>query len=153
MTEHIQLKELPYCTPVKKWLTERYGRETAVKIWRRTRRKNSEYLKTWLVRITMNCAVDQLRRSRGLVSAEDVFSESPEPCCESFEGTVIEKTGLKDLMEVLSADEKNVVLLKYYYEYSFSEISAFLQKPLGSVKTTLYRALGKLRKCADEKRI
>lgn len=44
MTEHIQLKELPYCTPVKKWLTERYGRETAVKIWRRTRRKYSEYL-------------------------------------------------------------------------------------------------------------
>ena len=26
-TEHIQLNELPYCKPVKKWLIDRYGKE------------------------------------------------------------------------------------------------------------------------------
>ena len=45
MIEHIQLKELPYCKPIKKWLIERYGREQAVKIWRRTKYRYNEYLK------------------------------------------------------------------------------------------------------------
>ena len=42
-TEHIQLNELPYCKPVKKWLIDRYGKE-ANQIWNETARNYNEYL-------------------------------------------------------------------------------------------------------------
>jgi RNA polymerase sigma-70 factor, ECF subfamily len=53
---------------------------------------------------------------------------------------------LQDLLEVLDEDEKTILLLKYYQGYTFREISDFLNAPLGTVKSNLYRALQKLRK-------
>lgn len=35
---HIKLEELQYCKSVKKWLIERYGREKAIKIWKKTKK-------------------------------------------------------------------------------------------------------------------
>lgn len=40
---HIPLNELPYCEPVKKWLTDRYG-EQADQIWDETSRNYNAYL-------------------------------------------------------------------------------------------------------------
>ena len=42
-TDHIQLNELPYCKPVKKWLIDRYGKE-ANQIWKETARNYNKYL-------------------------------------------------------------------------------------------------------------
>ena len=41
---HIKLQKLPYCKTVKEWLIDRYGRETAIDIWKKTRRQYNEYL-------------------------------------------------------------------------------------------------------------
>ena len=46
--------------------------------------------------------------------------------------------------------EKIVVLLKYYEDYTFKEISEILEIPLGTGKSILYRALEKLKKQAKE---
>ena len=42
-TDHIQLNELPYCKPVKKWLIDRYGKE-AKQIWDKTAQNYNTYL-------------------------------------------------------------------------------------------------------------
>lgn len=41
--DHIQLNELPYCKPVKKWLIDRYGKE-AKQIWDKTAQNYNTYL-------------------------------------------------------------------------------------------------------------
>lgn len=41
---HIRIEKLPYCKLVKIWLLDRYGREKAIKIWRKTRKQYNEYL-------------------------------------------------------------------------------------------------------------
>ena len=41
---HIKLEELQYCKIVKKWLIERYGREKAIKIWKKTKKQYNRYL-------------------------------------------------------------------------------------------------------------
>lgn len=109
--------------------------------------KSPEYVTSWLTRITINCAVDHIRRhSREIPcdgeSIEDIMS--PE---EAADMRILEKAALDDLMNVLAADEKQIIMLKYYCDMTFSEIAEETSMPLGSVKTTLYRALDKLRKC------
>jgi len=112
--------------------------------------KNLEYFQTWLIRITMNCAVDQIRKNSKVVPIGTEYLETVEEISESHEKEILLQTTLKELMEVLEPEEKSVILLKYYYEYSFSEIADILKRPLGTVKSVLYRALKKLREKAKE---
>ena len=60
------------------------------------------------------------------------------------------KLTLNELINTLDENEKSVIILKYYYDYTFKEISKTLKIPLGSGKSILYRALNKLRKKATE---
>lgn len=52
---------------------------------------------------------------------------------------------LQDLVDGLKADEKSIVILKYYQNLTFEEIADILDIPLGSAKSVLYRALKKLK--------
>ncbi|CAM5215493.1 RNA polymerase sigma (SigV) subunit OS=Ureibacillus acetophenoni OX=614649 GN=SAMN05877842_11916 PE=3 SV=1 [Ureibacillus acetophenoni] len=53
-------------------------------------------------------------------------------------------------MEYLQEDEKSVILLRFYQNYTFKEISQALEIPLGTAKSILYRALNKLRERMEE---
>jgi len=112
--------------------------------------KNTEYFKTWLTRITMNCAVDHIRKNNKVVQIGTEYLENVEEISESYEKEVLMSATLTELMTALDPEEKNVVLLKYYYEYSFQEMSEILKRPLGTVKSVLYRALKKLKEKAKE---
>lgn len=114
--------------------------------------KKAEYFKTWLTRITINCAIDFIRKNRKEIQLEQEYLENKksESITEEYEKTVLLNITLKDLMNVLDVQEKTVIILKYYYEHSFQEISEILKQPLGTVKTILYRALKKLRVKAEE---
>lgn len=57
---------------------------------------------------------------------------------------------LRDVMDQLNEAEKMVVFLKYYEKISLQDIAQLLNISLGSAKTTLYRALTKVRKWKDE---
>ena len=112
--------------------------------------KNAEYFKTWLTRITMNCAVDHIRKNSKVVQIGTEYLENVEEISESYEKEVLLGATLTELMTALEPEEKNVILLKYYYEYSFQEMSQLLKRPLGTVKSILYRSLKKLKQKAKE---
>lgn len=50
-----------------------------------------------------------------------------------------------DNLKVLSFDEKNIIVLKIYFEYTFEIISEELKISVNTVKTKYYRALKKLK--------
>ncbi len=50
-----------------------------------------------------------------------------------------------DNLKSLSMDEKNVIVLKVYFEYTFEMISDDLKIPESTVKSKYYRALEKLK--------
>lgn len=106
--------------------------------------KETQYFKTWLIKITIRCSIDLLRDKKkstnGLVGSIDFLS--------SDEGDIPLSITLQDLLETLNEDEKSVVLLKYYQDYTFKSISNVLHIPVSTVKSILYRALEKLRKNA-----
>ncbi|AMM95450.1 RNA polymerase [Peribacillus simplex] len=101
-----------------------------------------KFFKTWIIKITINCAIDLLRKKKKVVHLN---IEEDEFISNSTEDIPLSLT-LQDLLEALNEDEKTVLLLKYYQGYTFGEISEILNIPLSTVKSVLYRALQNLSK-------
>lgn len=104
--------------------------------------KNPEYFKTWLMRMTINCSIDLLRKNKKVVQLKPEHQEMIGLEDEDIPLSIT----LKELMDHLNENEKSVILLKYYEGYSFKEIAEQFNIPIGSAKSILYRALDKLRK-------
>jgi RNA polymerase sigma-70 factor (ECF subfamily) len=105
--------------------------------------KEPKYLKTWLIRIAISCAIDLLRKQKNVVQMKPEYEEF-------ISGDVNEDIDLEmtvqGLIERLNADEKSVIILRFYEGLTIKEVSEALNIPLGTAKTILYRALNKLRK-------
>lgn len=104
--------------------------------------KEPKYFKTWLIRIVINSSIDFLRKQHRVVQMIDNFENNI--VSEVDENIDLEIT-LQDLIEYLNEVEKSVVILRFYEDMTFKEISKALNIPLGTAKTILYRALDKLR--------
>ncbi|SHJ20166.1 RNA polymerase sigma-70 factor, ECF subfamily [Lutispora thermophila DSM 19022] len=105
--------------------------------------KKPKYFKTWLTRIAITSALDVLRKRKNMVFIDEYKEDMASVEDETAEITT--SVSLLELLKSLKDDEKSVVILKYYYDYTFNMISEILDMPLGSVKTIIYRALKKLR--------
>jgi RNA polymerase sigma-70 factor (ECF subfamily) len=102
--------------------------------------KDARFYKTWLIRIAIRCAIDLLRQRK------KVKRLKPE---QSLAIDVNEDISLSltvyELLTSLNEDEKGIILLHYYHDYTIKEVAEVLGIPLGTAKSTLYRALTKLR--------
>lgn len=101
-----------------------------------------EYFKTWLMKITINCAINVIKKNQKVIQLKPEF----EVLITSEEEDLSLSLSLQELMNTLQEEEKSVILLKFYHDHTLKEISELLQIPLGTAKSTLYRALNKLRK-------
>ena len=104
--------------------------------------KNPEYFKTWLIKITINCAIELVKKNKKVIPLKPEYEEF----IGSEDEDVSLSITLQELLEQLSQDERGIIILKFYQDYSFKEIADLLNIPLGTVKSVFYRALHKLRK-------
>lgn len=104
--------------------------------------KSPEFFKSWLLRITITCAIDLMRKNKKVVHLNPDYQEK----IGLEDGDLSLSITLQELLERLTEHEKSIVMLRFYEGYSFREIGEMLHMPLGSVKSVLYRALEKLRK-------
>ncbi len=130
------------------------AQEAFLSAWQGLRffRQESEF-STWLYRLTSNAAIDLLRREkrhRGAASLDDELSPeapdrtslTPQDALEQKElGELIQK-GLNDL----SADHRQVLVLREMYQMSYQEISDVLDLDVGTVKSRISRGRQQLRK-------
>ncbi|WP_260858135.1 RNA polymerase sigma factor [Bacillus sp. FJAT-22090] len=108
--------------------------------------KEPAYLKTWLIKITINCSLNLLKQHKKVVPLTfEMFNEVPSNATD-----VATSILLHQMLDKLSDEEKGVVILKYFDGYSFKDISGLLQIPLGTAKSVLYRAIQKLRLQVEE---
>jgi RNA polymerase sigma-70 factor, ECF subfamily len=105
--------------------------------------KDANYFKTWLLRIAINCSSDLLRKQKNVVQMKP---ELEEIVLGTLDEDIALEITLRDLIEGLKADEKGVIILRFYEGLTIKEVSETLDIPLGTAKTTLYRALNKLRR-------
>lgn len=123
--------------------------ETAYKSFKSIKTlKQERYFKTWLIRIAISCSLDLLRQRKkweGLAVPQEERVIAVGGMSGADEEAIIESLSLWELIDSLDADEKGVILLRFYKDYTIREVSEVLEMPLGTAKTILYRALNKLR--------
>jgi RNA polymerase sigma-70 factor (ECF subfamily) len=108
--------------------------------------KNRKQFKSWSISIAIHSAIDLLRERKKVTYLTQI-NEDQIRFLNRSEKDLALSLSLKDVMEtILSDDEKTVLLLKYYQEYTFKEISTIIDTPESTVKSMVYRALDKIRK-------
>jgi RNA polymerase sigma-70 factor (ECF subfamily) len=106
----------------------------------------SRSFKTWLLTIASNYCIDRLRRRRlTWLSIEDdllpglsLSSDEPEPEYASIMKE--QSAALQDILGELNPDYRAAVVLRYWYDYSYSEIADILDTTESAIKSRLFRA-------------
>lgn len=96
----------------------------------------------WFYKLLKNLCLDHLRRSH-------VMSDIPIENMGVFEDTH-KNLELRDRLwegiEKLPFAQREVIILKYFHQYSYKEIAQVIQTPIGTVMSSLYYAKKKLKK-------
>jgi len=124
--------------------------ETLIRAWRGLKNFRGESgFRTWLYRILMNLCYDRyprLQMEKGAISLEEEDKEIPvdsflEQFSDQAELTAFIHQQLKTLPEV----QRLVLSLRFQQELSYQEISEVMDMPIGTVKTTIFRAKAQLK--------
>jgi RNA polymerase sigma-70 factor (ECF subfamily) len=105
-------------------------------------------LSAWLFRIAHNLAMDHFR-SRRRWQPEEEPPEPPEGAERSAEEEAFQAMGQRSMFEMiegLSADQQQVLTLKFVFDFSNAEVGTILGKSEGAVKSLQHRALGSLQR-------
>jgi RNA polymerase sigma-70 factor (ECF subfamily) len=105
--------------------------------------RDEERFEAWLDRIVVNGCRDRLRR-RGAIRFIPLAAEIDPAGRDPFTA-FLERDALLSGVNGLAAEERIVVVLRYWADLSLDSIAERLDWPLGTVKSRLHRALGRLR--------
>ncbi len=100
----------------------------------------------WLFRIAHNVAMDHFRASRRSEPHEEVPEPEPDPRSSAEEQAMqsIGRASLLELIEELSPDQRQVLTLKFVFDFSNAEVGRILDKREGAIKSLQHRALASL---------
>lgn len=114
----------------------------------RTRFKDEEHRKCWLIRVTANQCKNHLRSSYHqrveLVEQEKMIDDKDSFHQELF-GEDVLKTRVFEAVTALPEKLRIVVHLYYYEDYSVKEIAKILKKSESVILTRLHRARAKMK--------
>lgn len=123
--------------------------DSFVKIWKSIDTYNPEKGKlfTWMARLARNSAIDYKRGKSFAKSTrnEDIDSVYSQVDTYHHVPDKSDSIGVRDLMGVLSASQKQILDLVYFHGYTQAEVSDELQIPLGTVKSKIRLAVKELR--------
>ncbi len=101
----------------------------------------------WLFRIAHNLAMDHFRARRRWQPEEEVPEpDQVEASAEDEALKVLSSESMFDLIEQLSDEQRQVLILKFVFDFSNLEAATVLDKTEGAVKSLQHRALASLQK-------
>jgi len=101
-------------------------------------------LKAYVFRVVRNAAIDQIRRrASSLDSLPDAIFDASPPPSELAEEREF-KQQIVELLQSMSADERETIVQHLYGELTFQEIATVRQRPLGTVTSWYRRGIEKL---------
>lgn len=98
--------------------------------------REERFAETWVYRIMINEAKSYLRKNRREYGEVDENLAAEEEYADM---------DLREAVDKLPEPEKTLILLRFYEDKPLAEIAEILQENLSTVKSRLYRTLGKLR--------
>lgn len=124
--------------------------ESFIKVWKNFgsfREKSSP--KTWIYRIVMNTAMDELRkRTRRLRQIDDsVYAlEVAGGEAVAVDVQMGEKSVIETAFQELSDEHRMVLVLTYFDELTVEEIAGVFQLPIGTIKSRIFYAKKELKR-------
>lgn len=122
-----------------------------LEVWSRAKSYDADRgtVETWLGMIARSRSIDRTRLARWKQrktsrSLEDISMSKD--TAWSRPSSRADRQNLRKVIDQLPADQKAVVMLAYFSGFTSSEIASRLSVPIGTVKSRMRLALGKLRK-------
>ncbi len=101
--------------------------------------------RAWILQIAKNYALNELRKSKREISADDV--EIP------YEQTFNDGSVTELMKRILTEEEQRIVTLHVLWKYKHREIAEILDIPTGTVTSKYKRAIEKLKKNLKEEEV
>ncbi len=138
-------------------VAEEVAQEAMLTVWRKAQAfdRRRATASTWVFTVFRNKRIDMFRReSRPEVAMEDGFDAPAETGDIDF-AFDLGRSGdaLRRAMTTLPAEQLDVVKMAFYEDKSHSTIAEELGLPLGTVKSRIRLALGRLRAAVPEEQI
>ncbi|MEJ2758951.1 MAG: sigma-70 family RNA polymerase sigma factor [Anaerolineales bacterium] len=121
------------------------AQETFIRAYKAIRRYDLERkFSTWLLSIASNYCIDQYRRRKLPTFSVDALDtpDIPEKAA-GMEAMLMQdehQAKVAALLETLKPKDKAAIVMRYWYEYSYEEISEALSLSVSAVKSRLHRA-------------
>ncbi len=102
----------------------------------------------WVMNQARSRAIDRLRfegrkkRTQSVADGEQMLAMTMQAAAEGSE----EARVLQQALQALTPDERQAIEAAYFSELTYVEVAARLDQPLGTIKTRIRSALGKLRR-------
>lgn len=106
-----------------------------------------DHLQAYLYRIAHNWVTDQYRRQPPPplpIEGELLPVNTPSPPQAAAEA--LEKQQVRAGLHLLTPDQRQVIVLKYYENFTNEQVAEAIGKPVGAVKSLQHRALEALRR-------
>lgn len=128
---------------------EEMAQEAMMQVWRKAHLFDpaKAAASTWIFTIARNLRIDRFRQRKHIEvdDSDPTLIIDEDPLADDVVNRNQEAVLVKAAMEELPPDQKVVVELSFFEDCSHSEIAERLDIPLGTVKSRLRLALGKLR--------
>ncbi len=134
-------------------VAEEIVQDVFTRVWEKANTYDARIAKvsTWLISITRNRAIDELRKNKlrlekTWVGWTEVFQNSYRysPGPEEEMEVSWQQKFVREALETLPPNQREVLALAYFKGYSQSEIAEVLSIPLGTVKNRIRTAMQKL---------
>lgn len=112
--------------------------------------KKPQYFRTWLTRILINEALRAKEKSGHWLPWEMAELQKENPMASVREYSREEIMDLRSALQRLPEDFKELILMKYFYEFSVKEISEITGYSEGAIRTRLYRIRKLLKKDLED---
>ena len=133
---------------------EELAQETMLAVWRKAALYDPARAgaSTWIYTIARNLRIDAIRRERPPPAEEDPSDSAPEPGADALVFAAEREVRVRAALKALPPEQVQIVELSFFSEEPHSAIAEKLGLPLGTVKSRLRLAMGRLRGLLEDVR-
>ncbi|BBP45644.1 RNA polymerase sigma factor [Thiosulfatimonas sediminis] len=112
----------------------------------------------WMATIVRYRALDIIRREKSQQNRSDAMATEQDILQQGDEQLLYDHNAdedqqlqlLQECLQGLDINQRNSVLMSYYYGYSHSEMVDRLKRPLGTIKSWIRRGMESVRECMQQ---
>lgn len=136
---------------------EELTQESMIKVWRKASSfdRTQASASTWIFTIARNQKIDAFRRDkRGELDPNDpIWQPASEPLADAVMAETQRDEKVRQALKNLPDEQAEMIRLAYFEDKAHAAIAAETDLPLGTVKSRLRLALGRLRRLLDEEEV